>query len=221
MLRSPLLDPTAPLEEALSPHVGQPTTLPLVHQLAESLGRAIDAKDGHTLAHSEEVAVIGQALAQSLGIPSRLADRIHVAGPLHDIGKIGVPDAPFPLVPASLPWPTACPPCSNPAPTVRPAPLPRRPRKSPATPASSSTPWWWPPSSPSPPRCGTCWCACVERPCPTTAARASPSSGTVDAPYAKALIPAHESQSEKTIFINACYAAIDAPAQVVAAPENR
>ena len=93
MLRSPLLDPTAPLDEAVPPHGGPSTALPLVHQLAESLGRAIDAKDGHTLAHSEEVAVIAQALAQSLGIPAQLADRIHVAGHLHDIGKIGVPDA--------------------------------------------------------------------------------------------------------------------------------
>lgn len=93
MLRSPLLAPTDPVEGLMPVDRSHATALPLVHQLAESLGRAIDAKDSHTLAHSEEVAVIAQALAQSMGIGPRLADRIHVAGHLHDIGKIGVPDA--------------------------------------------------------------------------------------------------------------------------------
>ena len=94
MLRRPLHDLTAESPPNLSPPPRtEMPSLPLLHQLATSLGRAIDAKDGHTLAHSEEVAVIAQALAQGLGIPAQLADRIHVAGHLHDIGKIGVPDA--------------------------------------------------------------------------------------------------------------------------------
>jgi len=65
----------------------------LVHQLAASLGKAIDAKDPYTLAHSEEVAVMAQALALRLGLDRQMADRVHVAGHLHDIGKIGVPDS--------------------------------------------------------------------------------------------------------------------------------
>jgi len=65
----------------------------ILHQFAESLGNAIDAKDPHTSMHSEEVAQISHAIALTLGLAPCEADIIHVAGHLHDIGKIGVPDA--------------------------------------------------------------------------------------------------------------------------------
>lgn len=64
-----------------------------VHQFAESLSNVIDAKDHCTRSHSEEVAVVSQCLGIKLGLSSRQADILHVAGHLHDIGKIGVPDA--------------------------------------------------------------------------------------------------------------------------------
>ncbi len=65
----------------------------VLHQLAESLGAAIDAKDPFTSLHSEEVAEISHAIALSLGLVANEADIIHVAGHLHDIGKIGIPDS--------------------------------------------------------------------------------------------------------------------------------
>ncbi len=64
----------------------------MLHQLAESLGSAIDAKDTYTSLHSEEVAEISFTIAMSMGFSQKDADIIHVAGHLHDIGKIGVPD---------------------------------------------------------------------------------------------------------------------------------
>lgn len=64
----------------------------VLHQLAESLGTAIDAKDPFTSLHSEEVAEVSHAIALAYGLSSTQADIIHVAGHLHDIGKIGVPD---------------------------------------------------------------------------------------------------------------------------------
>lgn len=64
-----------------------------LHQMAESLGLAVDAKDPCTCEHSEEVAVISQILALRMGFTPREAEAIHIAGHLHDIGKIGVPDA--------------------------------------------------------------------------------------------------------------------------------
>ena len=63
-----------------------------MHQLAESLGNAIDAKDHHTRCHSEEVAVAAQILALSMGLAPNLTAHIHIAGHLHDVGKIGVSD---------------------------------------------------------------------------------------------------------------------------------
>ena len=63
-----------------------------IHELSESLGLAVDAKDPHTRRHSEEVAVTAHALALASGLGALQADAIHIAGHLHDIGKIGVPD---------------------------------------------------------------------------------------------------------------------------------
>jgi HD-GYP domain-containing protein (c-di-GMP phosphodiesterase class II) len=59
--------------------------------LAESLGNAIDAKDASTARHSEEVAEVARRLALALGLSVCLAEDMHVAGHLHDIGKIGIP----------------------------------------------------------------------------------------------------------------------------------
>jgi HD-GYP domain-containing protein (c-di-GMP phosphodiesterase class II) len=64
-----------------------------LHQFAESLGNAIDAKDPHTSMHSDEVAEAARVLALAMDLTPSQAGVIHVAGHLHDIGKIGVPDS--------------------------------------------------------------------------------------------------------------------------------
>jgi|GEM_PF-2024987 len=92
MLKSPHLDLSGSLTEPLQRMQCNHSVTELLHQLAESLGKAIDAKDTHTLAHSEEVAVVSHTLALAMGLNNHLADIIHVAGHLHDLGKIGVPD---------------------------------------------------------------------------------------------------------------------------------
>jgi len=63
-----------------------------LHQIAEALGNAIDAKDVFTRDHSRQVAELSRCLALRLGFSHRQAEMIHIAGHLHDIGKIGVPD---------------------------------------------------------------------------------------------------------------------------------
>jgi len=63
-----------------------------IHQFAEALGCAIDAKDHHTRCHSEQVAVLAYALALEHGATREVASAIHIAGHLHDLGKIAVPD---------------------------------------------------------------------------------------------------------------------------------
>ncbi len=64
-----------------------------LHQLSESLGNAVDAKDKLTHNHSQYVAVISYLIALAMGFNAKQADVIHIAGHLHDIGKIGIPDA--------------------------------------------------------------------------------------------------------------------------------
>jgi putative nucleotidyltransferase with HDIG domain len=53
---------------------------------------AVDTKDRYTKQHSEDVARYGVFLAERLGLAPELVATIRVAGLLHDIGKIGVPD---------------------------------------------------------------------------------------------------------------------------------
>lgn len=94
MLQSPLLESHGVLD-AVADVAGRDSgvLMTLVHQLADSLGKAIDAKDPHTMAHSEEVAEVSRFLAAAMGLPREMVTCVHVAGHLHDIGKIGVPDA--------------------------------------------------------------------------------------------------------------------------------
>lgn len=54
---------------------------------------AIDAKDPYTRGHSERVAHLGRQLAEKLRLPPEDIERIYVAGLVHDVGKIGVPEA--------------------------------------------------------------------------------------------------------------------------------
>jgi diguanylate cyclase (GGDEF)-like protein/putative nucleotidyltransferase with HDIG domain len=58
-----------------------------------ALARAVDAKDPGTLAHSERVADISCDLAARLGWSPADALRLRDAALLHDIGKVGIPDA--------------------------------------------------------------------------------------------------------------------------------
>ncbi len=94
MLKSPLLDASGLVHSlAVRAVPDQDAVMGLVHELAASLGKAIDAKDPHTQAHSEEVAEVARVLAVAMGLGRETAHAVHVAGHLHDIGKIGVPDA--------------------------------------------------------------------------------------------------------------------------------
>ncbi|MEM9066210.1 MAG: HD-GYP domain-containing protein [Planctomycetota bacterium] len=53
---------------------------------------AIDAKDRYTRGHSERVATLSKQLALAYGMDEKVSHQIYVAGLLHDVGKIGVPE---------------------------------------------------------------------------------------------------------------------------------
>jgi diguanylate cyclase (GGDEF)-like protein len=61
--------------------------------ILESLVTAVDHKDRYTKEHSEEVATYAQLLAEELGFSSQRCALLFDAGLLHDVGKVGVPDA--------------------------------------------------------------------------------------------------------------------------------
>ena len=54
---------------------------------------ALDAKDRYTFGHSERVAHLSHRLAIAMGLSPQAAERVHIAGLVHDVGKIGVPEA--------------------------------------------------------------------------------------------------------------------------------
>lgn len=58
-----------------------------------ALARAVDAKDASTREHSDRVASLAGRIALELGWSTRDADLLYEAGLVHDVGKIGIPDA--------------------------------------------------------------------------------------------------------------------------------
>jgi len=70
-------------------------TLPRVHTkvLATALARAVDAKDSYLHSHCETVSEMCVTIASSLGLDPERVEKLRLAGLLHDVGKIGVPDS--------------------------------------------------------------------------------------------------------------------------------
>ncbi|MBK7947474.1 MAG: response regulator [Deltaproteobacteria bacterium] len=62
-------------------------------QTIRALAEAIDAKDAYTRGHSERVAVYSSRIARQLSLRKDMIERVYFAGLLHDVGKIGIPDA--------------------------------------------------------------------------------------------------------------------------------
>lgn len=62
-------------------------------QIVKALSGAVDAKDTYTNGHSLRVAEYSKEIARRAGIVGEEQDDIYMLGLLHDVGKIGVPDA--------------------------------------------------------------------------------------------------------------------------------
>ncbi len=62
-------------------------------QVVSSLVSAIDAKDTYTNGHSSRVAEYSREIARRSGYDEKRLEDIYMMGVLHDVGKIGVPDA--------------------------------------------------------------------------------------------------------------------------------
>jgi diguanylate cyclase (GGDEF)-like protein len=68
-----------------------------------NLVRFVDAKDSSTANHSQVVSELAEAIGIELGLGSEYVEQVRLGGLLHDLGKIGIPDAilnaPRPLQP--------------------------------------------------------------------------------------------------------------------------
>ncbi len=74
---------------AVTPNRPDELRLAAVMLLAETL----DLRDPSTALHSRTVGRLARATALTLGLPAERVERIHAAGVVHDLGKLGISDA--------------------------------------------------------------------------------------------------------------------------------
>jgi putative nucleotidyltransferase with HDIG domain len=71
-----------------------PQALPqAVLDTVTSLAFAIDAKDHYTQGHSQKVSAYAALIAESMSMTTAEVDEIRLGAVLHDIGKVGIPEA--------------------------------------------------------------------------------------------------------------------------------
>jgi putative two-component system response regulator len=63
------------------------------HSVICALALALEAKDQYTRGHSQRVGDLARTFALYLGLDDATGDRVRIAGLLHDIGKIAVPES--------------------------------------------------------------------------------------------------------------------------------
>lgn len=63
------------------------------HEIIDCITCALDARDTYTAGHSQRVSDMALKLCQLIGLKREDTEKVHIAAHLHDIGKIGVPDA--------------------------------------------------------------------------------------------------------------------------------
>jgi HD-GYP domain-containing protein (c-di-GMP phosphodiesterase class II) len=62
-------------------------------EFIETMAQALDARDRYTAGHSLRVGAYSYSIARAMNVPEAEAQTIRIAAQLHDIGKIGIPDA--------------------------------------------------------------------------------------------------------------------------------
>ena len=86
-LRDPHVAPLEPVEHVVFAGDAE------VDRVAEAFARVVDAKSPYTARHSGGVAEIAAGLARELELGAAEERRLHRAGLLHDVGKLGVSSA--------------------------------------------------------------------------------------------------------------------------------
>lgn len=80
------------LIELLERHDDYPASMAELKQLAAIFARIVDAKSPFTAEHSLGVARLARFLAERMGVSEENCDKLEIAGLLHDLGKLRVPD---------------------------------------------------------------------------------------------------------------------------------
>ncbi|RJX32843.1 MAG: HD domain-containing protein [Oxalobacter sp.] len=79
-------------QDMLVKHEPYNASMAELRQLGEIFSRIVDAKSPFTAQHSLGVARLSRYIAQKMGVSVENCDKIEIAGLLHDLGKLRVPD---------------------------------------------------------------------------------------------------------------------------------
>ncbi|MHB8895526.1 MAG: HD-GYP domain-containing protein [Candidatus Geothermincolia bacterium] len=63
----------------------------VLDQTVSALASVTEIRDPYTAGHQRRVSMLASAIAREFGLPRDMVEGIHVAGALHDIGKMAVP----------------------------------------------------------------------------------------------------------------------------------
>jgi HD-GYP domain-containing protein (c-di-GMP phosphodiesterase class II) len=81
----------------------QGAKLAAFREIAHAIASAVDARDPHLVGHGNRVSEFAQATARVHGLKDEYIERLGLAGLLHDIGRLGIPEhllaKPGPLTP--------------------------------------------------------------------------------------------------------------------------
>lgn len=80
------------LQDMLTTHAPCLASVVELKQLATIFSRIVDAKSPFTAEHSLGVARLARFIAERMGVDSEHCDKIEMAGLLHDLGKLRIPD---------------------------------------------------------------------------------------------------------------------------------
>jgi putative two-component system response regulator len=70
---------------------GNDQLLKMVYDVAEAMGRVVEARDPYTQGHQERVAHVAKLIAVDMGLSKDEIDAVEMASYVHDIGKMCVP----------------------------------------------------------------------------------------------------------------------------------
>jgi len=70
---------------------GNDQLLKMVYDVAEAMGRVVEARDPYTQGHQERVAHVARLIAADMNLPRDDIDAVEMASYVHDIGKMCVP----------------------------------------------------------------------------------------------------------------------------------
>lgn len=86
-----LTDLTEPKQAEIERKLSQEKVQGAMRQAIEAISLTVEARDPYTAGHQNRVAELAVAIARDMGLPEERIQGLHLAGIVHDLGKIRIP----------------------------------------------------------------------------------------------------------------------------------